>query len=429
VYEKLLSKIKDVNNTLQTLTQQSLDLQKVKGKKEKPQRGLLIYQKIRKHARSLHNALIGSQCWRCDCSHQHFVNLRLEPGAFGSNNHDSSTTLRPRFRLALFSKSTETSTGVQWKWQEVEIEPVEVAERASLHSIYNQQPRATSGLKPPSRMLRWADVELSEEKANVVPTGQPISDICSTLATLNITCPQQEFLGVLLDQFDKQRQHRIYLVRTQAKELQTRSLEDILTPRTAVATRRPGGNLILSPKKRLYLAATLASSVLQLHGSWLKAQWRTRDILFPEDVEDLKLALDYPYLSWSVSGRSKELEEISGSNCTEHPLIKSKIMLPLGLALVEISLGQRLADLRIPDDNHANENVANWTTATRLLDAGYVNDWSGPLYDNVVKTCLSWASVRDGELDEEKTQRDVFELVVSPLLENLKDAEGRGQIH
>ena len=33
VYEKLLGKIKDVNGILQTLTQQVLDLQKVKGRK------------------------------------------------------------------------------------------------------------------------------------------------------------------------------------------------------------------------------------------------------------------------------------------------------------------------------------------------------------------------------------------------------------
>ena len=96
VYEKLLSKIKDVNNTLQTLTQQSLDLQKVRGKRGKPQKGFLIYQKIRKHARSLHNAVIGSQCWRCDSRHQHFVNFRLEPGPFGGVSSDSSTTVSLR---------------------------------------------------------------------------------------------------------------------------------------------------------------------------------------------------------------------------------------------------------------------------------------------------------------------------------------------
>jgi len=428
VYEKLLGKIKDVNNVLQTLTQQALGLQKVKGKKERFQKGLSMHQKIRKHARSLHNAIIGGQCWGCDGGHQHFVNLRLEPGPFGGENDGNPNILRPRFRLALFSRSTETSMGAHWKWQEVEIEPVEMAEKGSLHGKHNQPAKAMSRPISVSRKLRWADFESSKEKSDPAQTGQPILDICSTLASSRMTCSRREFIGFLLDQFDKQRQHRIYLIRTQARELQTRSLEDILTSRTAVATPRPGANLMLSPRKRLYIAATLASSVLQLHGSWLKAQWRTRDILFPEDIEDLKLLLDYPYVSWSVPGKNKQLGNTPVSSRTDHPLIKGKILLPLGLALVEISLGHRLADLRMPIDDHSDEAVTNLTTATRLLDAGEVNDWSGPRYHEVVKTCLSWASVGERGLDDERAQRDIFESIVSPLLENLKDSEGRGQI-
>ena len=42
VYEKLLDKIKDVNSILQTLTQQALDLQKVKGKKGRTPRRVRI---------------------------------------------------------------------------------------------------------------------------------------------------------------------------------------------------------------------------------------------------------------------------------------------------------------------------------------------------------------------------------------------------
>jgi hypothetical protein len=428
VYEKLLRKIKDVNSVLQTLTQQTLNLQKVNGRKETSQMRFSMYQRIRKHARSLHNAVISGQRWGCDGRHQHFVNLRLEPGSFGGENDDSANILRPRFRLVLFSSSTETSMGAPWRWQEVEIEPVEMAEKGSLHGKYNQQAKAVSGPISVPGKLRWADFELSKEKSDPVQTGQPILDICSTLASCCMTYPEQKFIGFLLDQFDEQRQHRIYLIRTQVRELQTKSLEDILTSRTALTTPRPGVNLMLSPRKRLLIAATLASSVFQLHGNWLKAQWRTRDILFPEDVEDLKLLLDYPYVSWSVSGKNKQLENTPVSSRTDHPLIKGKIMLPLGLALVEISLGHRLADLRMPIDDHTDEAVANLTTATRLLDAGEVNDWSGTRYHEVVKTCLSWTSVEEGGLDDERAQRDIFESIVSPLLENLKDSEGRGQI-
>src|SRR5438046_2280028 len=83
----------------------------------------------------------------------------------------------------------------------------------------------------------------------------------------------------------------ISIFRSETRERQTRSLEDILSavPPTVV-TRRFEGHVSLRPKERLYIAATLASSVLQLHGSWLKSQWRTCDILFPKD-ESLSRAL------------------------------------------------------------------------------------------------------------------------------------------
>ena len=93
----------------------------------------------------------------------------------------------------------------------------------------------------------------------------------------------------------------------------------------------------------------------------------------------------------------------------DHPLIRSRVLLPLGLALVEVSLGQRLADLRLPIDDHPVEAVANLTTATRLVDAGEVIAWSGPRYNDVVKSCLFWSAVQHGELNDENFQRAVFE--------------------
>ena len=410
MYESLLGKIKAVNSTLGTLTDQSLHFQEAK-RKPKPQKGFGIYQTIRKHARSLHNAVIGSQSWECSCKHQHFVNLHLQPRALGRHDHSNSALLIPRFQLTLFSRPTDTVTNVKWNWQEVDIESIDtVAINAS-------------------RKVQFADVMTTKANQNRQSMGQPILDICSTLAAVRIDCRQEECIGFLLDQFDKQRHHKIYPIRTQTRELQTRSLEDILSaiPPT-VATRRVEGHVSLRPKERLYIAATLASSVLQLHGSWLKSQWRTCDILFPKS-ESLSQALIHPYLSWSVLGNHGDLKDVIHVASTDHPLIRSRVLLPLGLTLVEVSLGQRLADLRLPIDDHPVEAVANLTTATRLLDAGEVIAWSGPRYHDVVKSCLFWSGVQDGELNDEKFQRAVFESIVSPLLDNLKDFEGEGQIN
>lgn len=321
--------------------------------------------------------------------------------------------------MTMFSKSAEISPNRSWTWQEVEIEPIDMAGDANLGTIREQHLTTKSVAVASRRKVRFAEVMPIVGDTSELSTGRPIMDIWSALATVGMNCQRQECIGFLTDQTDKQSQHRIYIVKAETEELQTRSLDDIL------ATSR---SVILRPKERLYLAATLASSVLQLHGSWLKPQWRTRDILFPKNTGNPSPALDHPYLSWNVPSNHTDKQNSSQTKSVGHPLIRCNVLLPLGLALVELSLGQRLTDLRIPMDDHPVEAVASLTTATRLLDAGEIIAWSGPRYHDVVKDCLQWSGDKDEMLDDEIFQRAVFELIVSPLLENLRDFEARGQI-
>lgn len=58
---------------------------------------------------------------------------------------------------------------------------------------------------------------------------------------------------------------------------QLQSLEALLIP-SSNGMKLQDPTQILRRGDRLRLAASLASSVLQFHGSWLKAQWRTKNI-------------------------------------------------------------------------------------------------------------------------------------------------------
>jgi hypothetical protein len=112
---------------------------------------------------------------------------------------------------------------------------------------------------------------------------------------------------------------------------------------------------------------------------------------------------------------------------TVSALIRSEVLFPLGLALVELSLGQTLASLRGPEDNDSDEAIADLKTASRLITE--VCYESGGRYGDVVKKCLFWPGLEDANLDNEELQQAVFESIVSPLLEDYKDFEGKSRIH
>jgi hypothetical protein len=79
------------------------------------------------------------------------------------------------------------------------------------------------------------------------------------------------------------------------------SLQDILAGSNCLG--RPGQSSDeLSRGDRLYLAAVLACGILQFHGSRLKQQLGTRDVLFARDTPHGSVAFDHPYLVWPVSG-------------------------------------------------------------------------------------------------------------------------------
>lgn len=104
-------------------------------------------------------------------------------------------------------------------------------------------------------------------------------------------------------------------------------------------------------------------------------------------------------------------------------LIGEPILTRLGFALIELSLGRRLAEMRdgsidksLPDDHQ------DYWTAISVLKSGKIQDAEGKGYEEVVRVCLQhqfW-SMTEGSmkmLDSEKPDfhKDVEKLVVSPL--------------
>ena len=199
----------------------------------------------------------------------------------------------------------------------------------------------------------------------------PINDICTAVHEYRGV---RQGIGFLTDEsVGQQRQHNVYLVDEQVRQgMDAESLEHLLQ---ISKKRDPGFNL--SRRDRLYIAVTLASSVLQLDGtSWLKRQWRSGDILFLplEDRKASALRIDFahPYVSWKVSPEDTNTALVAdASRSTLAHRIPSEVLFMLGITLTELCFGQNIYDMRIQEDVDVNDVMTNFNTASRLIDNVY----------------------------------------------------------
>lgn len=254
----------------------------------------------------------------------------------------------------------------------------------------------------------------------------PIADICTAVSNHG---GFRQGIGFLTDESVAQHQHNVYLVDEKVGQgMNPKSLEELLQ---ISKQRNPGFSL--SRRDRLYIAVTLASSVLQLDGTlWLKRQWKSGDILFLP-LEDQKASapkIDYarPYVSWNISPDDTNTALIVDESRTSVAhRIPSEILFVLGITLTELCFGQNIYDMRVEEDTDTTEVMTNFNTASRLID--YVYSESGSRYGDVVRRCLKCPpDVRDANLDNEEFQEAVFESIVTPLRQDFEDFTGGSRI-
>ena len=102
--------------------------------------------------------------------------------------------------------------------------------------------------------------------------------------------------------------------------------------------------------------------------------------------------------------------------------IQNEILLPLAIALIELSLGKTISALYQPEDKDLGESQSYFNTATRVLMRVYCE--SGSNYGDVVKECIYWSSKKGERFDDPRFDESVFDTIVSPLLKDLDYFEG-----
>ncbi|KAJ5711454.1 hypothetical protein N7488_005610 [Penicillium malachiteum] len=400
VYEDLLAKITEINTVLKTLIDQS-DLREDNKKKRQTWNYLLKrYQKARKHAQGLFKAITGSNYWHCSCKDQHCVHLQLRTNPLESADEysDRSVDTQSQFRM-VFSNTNHTNQACLWAWTEVEFEPWHVEEIVKVANL-SLHDDATA-FKHEKRRVQFDIPSARETQLFKASTeAPPILDFCASLCVFspNETRPGRECIGSISNELDASVKYTMRAVKTLSTPIPQRSLREVLSH--------------ISRQDRLHIATGLACGVIQFHDNWLKAWWDSSDVYLAAASDGRHVLLDSMYLSWSFS--SSNTSSITGSNNgVRHPHYGNNRLLPLGLALVELSTGKSIRKLIDPDDENGDIPVTKLETVSRLVEMVYKE--SGTNYADAVNSCLSWSTL----CLEKRFEERVFETIVSPLLRDL----------
>ncbi|KAL4736723.1 hypothetical protein BDV11DRAFT_172652 [Aspergillus similis] len=357
-YNNLLGDLNTSIDLLQRIVDQSLQRQE----RIRADRGSRR-EIVRSPAASIYKALLREKFWTCSCRDKHSVLLTLD----------------------LDLRAAETS---------------EIVFRIALATVND----------PAQSLFSWQEIEV-EPRQNQSGTIQ-ITQLCSTFSTIGVMTGGRKIVGSLIE---GEYQHMVSVTRSNIGILESQSLEELLMSST-LAAWIPG---FYFPKgDRLHLATRLAWSVLQFHGNWLREHWRTRDILFPRETggtNSQNQTFLHPCLSWRVS--SKDATSPGPSSA-----IASKVLFPLALALIELSLCRSFSALKRPEDENPEEVVTLLKTANRCISS--VSEESGERYGMVVRRCLHWSETKETDPDDEQFRAAFCKSVVAPLMDVMAAFDG-----
>lgn len=332
----------------------------------------------------------------------------MQTNPLENNTVPKDTSSQSQFRI-LFSNQNATSNVTEeclWTWTEAIFKPSQVQPviEISRLSLYETQTHQTQG----RARVRFNDttstlIEEASEIALELPSIPPINDFCYSLSLAGTHTEQQQPIGFVSNEADSSWMYTMDAVKRLPKGYLQKSLQDVLSE--------------ISRRDRLRLAAGLACGAVQFCGNWLKPSWDSSDVHLAADEDGYHVLMDSLYLSWPLLASTRR----EPCHSVRYPDVRNNILLPLGLALVELSFGLDLSTFFTPEDEHPDPLVTKHRVASRLV--GNVDLESGIPYGDAVRSCLHWSGV-SLLCNESKFEDRVFEGIVSPLLKNLVSFEG-----
>ncbi|KAJ5776373.1 uncharacterized protein N7511_001384 [Penicillium nucicola] len=409
VYDDLLLKIDGTNTILKTLIDQSFYLEDTKKRRQTWSYLLKRYQRARRHADGLFKAIIGGNYWHCQCKKHHHVHLKLQINSLQSVEKypDSEFDARSQFRM-IFSNMKEADITCLWTWTEVVFEPWQVEDIVTVASRSLHDDSKSHKQKKPKVQFHIPPVEevrSSEKRRESSLSTPPIQDFCSSLSSLCVAesyFERRESIGSISNDLDDSVKYTMHAVKVLPKRIPQKPLREVLSH--------------ISRRDRLHIATALACGMVQFCGNWLKSWWDISDVYLAATSDDGgNVLLENIYLSWPISTTSTTP---GPRNDTNYPNFGENRLLPLGLALVELSLGKSLHALLDLEDENQDTLMTKFKTASWLVNRVYME--SGTNYAHVVNRCLSWSAL----CLEKGFEEHVFDTIISPLLKDLGNFEG-----
>lgn len=434
MYDDLLARIDRANSSLRTLTENALREEKNSTRRRLQQKPLRYYRTARKYAKTLHTAFLESSCRQCIDKHAHKLNFRIDQDDFARILEGESPDIV--FNVALLSQFTASASTSPSAWSTKELKIVSV-------KLDSASPKALLNL--PGSQLQKAKLYPHKKVAFALAVAPPTcipwpiastpsvnlceQDICSELVSRKLYVEPQECLGFFGRDLWEDHRHDVYLVGDLPTQPPSRPLLDSLIEAQNAPLWQATRHSLKLWSNRLRIAVILALGVMKLHGTWLRPFWKLKDVLVVDDgagpqSQDLSPSQRL-YLEWDVL-QQLDMTQLSPSP-TKSPLIRSDLLFPLGLALIELALCEPIDAMRKPEDADPIESVAELKAALRLVDDDIISLHCGQRYGDVVRVCLFWTGKKDADLEDVNAQQMVWEKVALPLIEDLCAAEGRTQ--
>ncbi|EAU32779.1 predicted protein [Aspergillus terreus NIH2624] len=422
IYDDLLEKIDRANQTLKTLSEQSYQREGSRRDTREWRRRMNAQMVNRRYGRELYDILIQGRCWKCPCQLEHAVCLQLDTSTVRIGGHDRAAAKAKFLMLLASGKKPPPHDSTSW-WHEVEIEPdtdflgCQVSNSAA--TILPDGSRLPSSrhrvhFEPTEPPNAACEMQASTEST------QAIADMCTALRDVDVSRPHKakECIGYVAQSTDADPRYNVSILR-HLDQVQFQSLQDILAgssfpQKTGCQRLKP-----LSRRDRLCLAVILACSIFQFHGTWLREAWSTSDILFARGSAVEDLSIDKPYLFCKVDPADCKDESfvMPGPDA-----MQNHILFPLGVTLIELSLGECMALSGSPDIGDSKCHLSHFHETADLLRRVY---WeSGCNYADVVKECLFPKKAVGLQFGDSVFEERVFESVVSPLLRDWAYFEG-----
>lgn len=446
-YAELIERIRVGVSSLGQLTITSIELEP---ERQVRSQGRLL-RLVRDTSKSIYRALKGSLT--CHGVHDHDLNLGLavRSAEFGPNDDDEKICSQFKFNIAISTHSDGQSASPPMKtWDEVEVKEAAVASIASSIPTESLSPNTSSSQKgkgkavsfgsfdsscaPSSRRVEirsttvTATTTTTNTSANTPSSPPQQLSVAEAMSGIQETVPPNlcqslykarrqlgSYCGCVTDtEISKApREYRISLTTSSETAvttapttpgiLSTLSLRQVLENRTKDLPP-------LTFNDRLYLAAVISSSVLQLHRTpWLA------DIVSSEDIMFIQRGNTISYRHAFVK-RQPDNQAAAGSSSDMGFTPRNPMVLSLGILLVEIILGKPVHNGKRDSGQH--DLLSNYAAAYKLLHE--VDLKGSQNYGSAVRRCLSYHIPTDSQdMEDERFRHDVYRTIVALLERDL----------